>query len=236
MKSWFTFAGERSIEHGLTIEAYPRYIAAERIVEKFTIPGRSGALVRDTGAYSNASVSYEVWCRGDTVVTEFRGIAKWLLSPVGYQRLEDSYDPEVYRMALCANPIEFERTLRRYGRAVIDFDCKPQRFARSGEVATAMTNGGRLQNPGLTALPLLQIAGSGDGEVAIGDYVVTISDIPEDGLTIDCDLQDAWSGTLNMNSLLTLHSEFPKLEPGDSIIAWSGGVTGLTITPRWWYL
>lgn len=234
VKNYFEFAGQKSTDYGLTIEAYPDYIAGERIIEKKKVPGRNGALVFDTGAYSNAAVSYEVWCKGD--YADLRGITRWLMQPNGYQRLSDSYDDEVYRMALCSNPIQFDVMMKRYGRATIEFDCQPQRFFLNGETEIDVSSGTLLTNPGMPALPIITVTGSGAGQITVGAYVVGISDIPTTGLVLDCDLQDAYSGTENKNGLITLSDGFPVLESGENEIAYSGGVTSLKIIPRWWTL
>lgn len=234
VKNYFEFAGRRSTDYGLVIEAYPDYIAGERIIEKKEIPGRNGALVFDTGAYSNATVSYEVWCKGD--YADLREIVRWLMQPNGYQRLSDNYDDEVYRMALCSNPIQFDVMMKRYGRATIEFDCQPQRFLTEGEAGISVSNGAVVFNPGMPSLPLITVSGSGAGRITVGNYVVAISEIPSTGLMIDCDLQDAYSGTENKNSLITLSDGFPVLKSGENEIGYSGGVTSLKMIPRWWML
>ena len=93
-----------------------------------------------------------------------------------------------------------------------------------------------LHNTGMEALPLLQVTGSGAGVLSVGDITVNISNIG-DTLTIDSATQDAYSGTVNKNSVVTLvNGRFPSLPQGDTAITWSGGITAVTCTPRWWTL
>ena len=42
------------------------------------------------------------------------------------------------------------------------------------------------------------------------------------------------TGGTNANALVG--GTWPTLRPGENTISWSGGVTGVTLTPRWWTL
>ena len=143
MNSFFVWAGETSFSKGLTIERCPSFGAGQRIVEKTAIPGKSGDLVFDTGAFSNYIQSYEIWFRDKSagMTSAAKSIATWLLSPLGYQRLEDTYDPDVFRMAVYTGPIEIENWMLTYGRATLDFDCMPQRWLKSGQTPISVQNG-----------------------------------------------------------------------------------------------
>lgn len=136
MMSFFVWDGETSLSKGLTVERCPAFGAGQRIVEKTTVPGKSGDLVFDTGAFSNYTQSYEIWFRDKSagMTSAAKSIATWLLSPSGYQRLEDTYDPDVFRMAVYTGPMEIENWMLTYGRATLDFDCMPQRWLKSGEI------------------------------------------------------------------------------------------------------
>ena len=54
--------------------------------------------------------------------------------------------------------------------------------------------------------------------------------------TIDSELQDAYKGTTNCNSLVTLSNGFPKLIKGENEISFSGGITSVEVIPKWWTL
>ena len=54
-------------------------------------------------------------------------------------------------------------------------------------------------------------------------------------ITIDCELQDAYSGSNNRNSTLTLSGNFPELPAGRTVIAFTGSsVTRVEVIPRWY--
>ena len=68
----------------------------------------------------------------------------------------------------------------------------------------------------------------------IGEYSVQFKNI-EEYVMLDCDTQNAYKGTENKNNTISA-ATFPKLEHGENQIGWSGGITGIEITPRWWTL
>ncbi len=69
----------------------------------------------------------------------------------------------------------------------------------------------------------------------IGRYEIQLSRINE-YVTLDSELQDAFKGSENKNADVTLPDGYPKLPPGATSITFSGGITSVEITPRWWTL
>ena len=237
--SYILFDGKNSLDYSLHIEEYPEYNTAERIIERHQIPGRSGDLIFDTGSYKNVKQKYKVYIKAKPLLSTHqaaRELAEWLQTPGGYKRLEDSYDPEVYRMALFTGPEDVSNWFAKYGRAELEFDCMPQRFLKSGEYLIELKNQAHLFNPGRASSPLILSQGAGAGTITMGEYSIAISNIPYKGLYIDCEKQNAYSDTLNKNDVISLSKGFPVLKPGDTKIGWSGGITKVQITPRWWKL
>lgn len=233
MNSFFVWSGETSFSKGLTIERCPSFGAGQRIVEKTTVPGKSGDLVFDTGAFSNYTQSYEIWFRDKSagMTSAAKDIATWLLSPLGYQKLEDSYDPDVFRMAVFTGPIEVENWMLTYGRATIEFDCMPQRWLKSGQTPISILSGQSILNQWQSTKPLLIL--SGNGQVQIGDSVIEISGT-NGQFYIDCDTENAYQGTENINSNIeVVNNIFPVLSKGQTQITYTG-IDDLQIIPRWW--
>lgn len=235
--NYFVFGGVSCREYGVCIEHCPKFVTGQRVITKQTVPGRSGDLLIDTGAYGNYVQPYEVWFKLPQKNTEqaAKYLARWLLSGRGYLRLEDSYDPEVYRIASFAGPLDVENWMLRYGRATLEFDCKPQRFLKAGEIPVTVQSGQKLLNQWMPALPLIYVVGSGDGQLVVGDSVVDITDMAG-GVTLDCDIQNAYNGTLNLNNNITVSGGWPVLGTGQTLISFSGSITSVKITPRWWTL
>ena len=237
MGNYFFFNGARSIDKGLTIEYCPSVGTGQRVVEKISVPGRSGDLVIDTGAYGNYIQPYEIWfkdkLRGTTRAA--RDIAHWLLSGVGYIRLGDTYDPEVFRLAMFTGPFDVENWMLTHGRATLEFDCQPQRWLKTGQRPVAVQSGQSLINTWQPAKPLIQVTGTGDGTLVVGGSTISISDMTGT-ITLDSETEDAYSGTENLNNNVQVNGGYPILQNGETAVSFSGGITAVQITPRWWSL
>lgn len=86
------------------------------------------------------------------------------------------------------------------------------------------------------AKPFIKVYGSGNGVLTINDSRVTITGMV-DYLHIDCEQQNCYRQLAeNRNNLVSLSDGFPVLKPGDNSIGYSGGITKVEITPRWWRL
>lgn len=152
------------------------YNSPSRDVEMFEIPGRNGAFALDKGRFSNIQVSYPSGI-GTKNEAEFRekieGLRNALSSKVGYQRLEDDYNGEEFRMAVYKGGLDVDPTMLKAGKFDIVFDCKPQRFLKSGEIEQSITSGDTITNPTLfESHPLLLVDGYGD--ININDDVISI--------------------------------------------------------------
>lgn len=237
--SFFIFNGTNSTELGITISEYPETPFPERVIETYQVPGRSGDLVFDTGSYSNVTQSYEAWYKAPKGFTSYdfiRYISKWLLFPTGYQVLEDSCFPDVFRLAMYTGPADIGTFFAKYGKATLEFNCMPQKYLKEGQYPIQIESGMHLYNNWQTAAPLIEIQGTGSGVLSIGDSIVNFSSIPETGLTLDSDTQNIYSGTQNLNNTAQISNDFPMLPPGKTGITFSGGITAVSIIPRWWTL
>lgn len=228
----FTFNGKSTADYGLLVTGRRVFGAPARKVEKFSVPGRNGDILVDTGAYENYIVAYDVALLD--FKTDVRAITNWLLSSSGYSKLTDTYDTTHYRMGACYSSIEYVTTaLNREGTATIEFDCKPQRFLLSGETTTTITaSSATVTNPSsLPSNPLLRVYGT--GTVTVNGTTITVNAV-NSYVDIDCEAQQAYKGTTNCNNDITV-AEFPTLAPGNNTIAKSGP-SKIELTPRWWEL
>ena len=81
--------------------------------------------------------------------------------------------------------------------------------------------------------PVITVYGTGDITLMVGTTIVELEGITG-SITLDSELQEAYSGTTGMNSAMS--GEFPLLKPGMNAISWSGEVSKVEIQPRWRYL
>lgn len=232
MLNFFTLDGKCSKDFGVYISGDGTYNAPERDVETEDIPGRNGNLIIDNHRFKNIELTYPAFIR-----TNFgeaaEAVRAWLGAVAGYRRLEDTYHPNQYRMARFSGNIEFEtRVLNRSGEFDLIFDCKPQRFLKSGEVAIPANKETSVYNPTpFDALPLIRVYGTA-GTLEVGNIAVEIKSI--DGyVDIDSDTQNAYKGTVNCNSNIYA-PDFPILPAGRTGIRFSGNIEKIEIRPRWW--
>lgn len=168
MVNWgkLIFGGVDSSEYGIYITGEAVYNAPERDVEFIEVPGRNGSIAMDKGRYNNISVTYPAGTFGKTQeefresLGEFRNA---ILSQVGYQRLEDSYHPEEYRLGVYASGLEVSAVGQgQAGEFELTFECKPQRFLTIGDYPIPIDSGEYLQNPTpFESRPLLEVEGYG---------------------------------------------------------------------------
>ena len=225
--------GKSSDDVGVIVERYPSVTIPTRKQEKISIPGRSGDLIIEQDAYENYTQRYDIYVSAEQprLTTVSHIVAEWLMMK-GYQRLEDSYWADTFRLACYKGGTSIENVLNRFGRATIEFDCKPQRYYKNGDLPLILENGQQLANPSpFTAKPLLHISGSGSGTVSDGTNTLTLTDC--DDITVDCDIMQIYQGTTNKNSVGS--GSFLALDR-ESTIIWTGGITAVTLTPRWWTL
>lgn len=204
----------------------------EKQVEFFEIPGRSGDLSISQDRFKNKVIPYNCFIR-ENFVDNFNNLMNFLLAQEGYQRLENTKEPDVYRMAQYINELEPDTgAFLKYGSFTLNFNCKPQKWLKTGETPIPVNDSITVINPTYyNAKPLLEVTGT--GTITINDSVLTLD--TNTGITIiDCDMQDAYEGTINRNGNLTIQNGFPVLTSGENEVSVSGCT--INLIPRWWRL
>ena len=233
MIHYLIYNGESSADYDLLVGAQNTFNAPKRSVTKYTIPGRNGDLIKDNGCFENISVPYTIVCKsGFENLAD--SISAWLKSPTSYCRLEDSHHPEYYRMGLVTDAITYTTgALNHSAKATVTFDCKPQKWLTEGERVEKFTSAGTIFNPTkFASKPLIKVYGNGQSTLKIGDYSMSLN--LQAYVTIDSELMDCTRGNMNMNSYVVLTSGFPELKSGMNLITFTGGITSIEITGRWW--
>lgn len=235
-KKTFTFDGTNSERFGLWISGAGTLSNPVRDVEMVSVPGRNGDLEFFNGRYKNVTVMYQA----SGIITDFAAkyadFTSWALGKIGYKRLEDDYHTDYYRMGriLLPSSPNMARNLKA-GHIDISFDCKPQKFLKTGESVITRTSSGKVTNPTIyNSKPLLKIYGT--GKLTIGAYQIELT---QNGTFtfVDCDNMNAYDNSSNMNRYLKVRDDlFPELIPGQNTVTLGTGITKVEITPRWWTL
>jgi len=137
-----------------------------RNVDVIQIPGKDGDIIMDNGRYNNVERSYIIQIHG---VENAKALLGKLSSTVGYKRLTDEYDPDIYFEARLKSVPTIDRWVGEYVRAKVVFDRKPYKKYLSGDIPATIT--GRtwnsrhtyyiveysLNNPGEIAFPVIEL-------------------------------------------------------------------------------
>lgn len=227
------FNNKSSADCRIQVAHPPGYAYPERDYTITHIPGRNGDIIQDNGCYKNVERTYEVSfdVPNEDFATYANAVSAWLHSTTGYARLEDSYEPNYYRMATYQESNIFENLYNQAGTATIVFECKPQRFLKTGDNIITIQNSLTIMNPtGFEAYPLFKVTGT-SGVLTVNGNSITFSSI-DNFVMLDCELQDAYKENINKNS--TISGTFPVLKTGSNTISWTGDISSVTMKPRWW--
>ena len=131
---YFVFNGKKSSDFGVWCSGDGLYRLPERDVEYIAVPGRNGDLAVDNGRWMNVEVTYSCF-----IPKHFRehysDLVSWLASQKGYGRLEDARHPEFYWLARMDADVDPKMVVADDGGTfTLTFNCKPQRFLKSGEI------------------------------------------------------------------------------------------------------
>ena len=231
---------------GIQLQAPIEFSEAVPVVEAQTIPGRNGDLIWETGNYENRSAEAECFCLQKDVEKAISSAGRFLMGKKGYRRLETSDDPDHYWMARVENSPKIAMRLRTLAPFEIGFDCKPQRFLKSGDdpivisVPNAEETHISIYNPyGFTSHPLIEIqSGTSDNApciISCNKRKCKVNRLIET-MFLDSDIQNAYNERGNQNHNITC-TDFIVLEPGENDFSvFSTAPLTVKITPRWWEL
>ncbi len=189
------FGGVDTADYGVWITGEGTFAAPERDVEVVSVPGRNGDLIVDNGRWKNIKVTYPAFIPNafDDLIGPFRSA---ICKKRGYQRLEDTYHPDEFRMAAFSSGLtpKISGSFNRTGDFDITFNCKPQRFLKSGEDPIQLM-------PPIVGNSLLMT----DFIPAVSDLKVTVSFDQSSTLNLTVRKYDA-NGTQLSTEVLTVNS------------------------------
>lgn len=251
-----TFNGKSSRSFSIIVERYPSPNRPARRGTVLQIPGRNGNLVIEDGTYENVTLKFDVYLSAEpaNLYDRAAAVADWLLGSSGYQRLTTEYEPDIFRLARFAGPLDIEAILNSHGRATLEFDCYPQRFESLGHVysdyGSLSSGSATITNTGIMiAKPMIKVTGKGNvvldfasaatGNTTEVDFAFSSSKI--ETIILDCDLHDAYyEDGSNANAAVSFsdaeaslpesydyfYPTFPELTPGKNTVTLSSLSTG----------
>jgi phage-related protein len=230
------FGGKYSDDFGIYVEEPPSYIWPEHSYDHHKVNGKHGDVLTDFDRFENVTKKYKISAYdGSDFYTVARKVSDWLHHGFadGYMRLEDSYEPDCYMLAVYEESNTLENQLGKAGRCEITFNCKPQRFLISGDRKVDIRQSGlTITNPtNYPSSPLIKFYGAGTIHVN-GVEIVVYNNF--NGITFDAETYNAVDSVgNNMNAYIyTLNPV--RLSPGVNTITFDGDIYDLSIVPRWW--
>lgn len=258
---YFIWNNKNSFDFGIIIQSATPHNKPDYDREFVSVPGRNGGYVKSNKRFNNVKITYSCAVlqsnNFNSYHEQIEQIASWLhesSQASSYCKLEDSYNPNKYRLALLKEALELDRDNAIYTFGVV-FDCQPQLYLTAGDNwLDFSTEALTLINPSnYTAQPKIVISGN-TSTTTLSDTLTVdnvsysfkswtgqsslngknyLNDIILDAEIMDCYLSD---GTPCNRYLLTNNTSpdrFIELGKGSHTISHTGNCT-VIIQPRWW--
>lgn len=232
----FTFKGVSASSLGVVVTSLPPITKALKRDEPQPVPGRHGSLHVQDGAYEEILLmisGYLPYEQGVTVAP-MEKIKAWL-NGNGLLTLSDVPDRAYYARVLDA--VSYSPFVVGFSDRVfqVGFWCDP--LAREVEEETiTLYRAQSIDNPGTeTALPKIEVTGTGDILIAVGDIYVQLSGLNGTAV-IDSEIKSVYVQGGGAGGVTLIDRAFPVLPVGETNISWTGNVTSVQVTPRWRWL
>lgn len=225
---------------GLRIESKNVFSGPEYEVDFLSIPGRDGDLIAGSGRFPNIQVTYSVFIPAKTISElsqKITAVKAWLYSGLNsYHTLSDTYNTAFFRHAVFDGKLDIEDELNRIGIFTISFSCKPFRYDAAGTESITLATGEALLNPyPFTSKPILRIEGMGKGALTIqseGSNATWNFTAIDGYIEADSEQMNFYKDAEPKNDTVS-GDGFPLLYPGENTVSFSGGITAVTVIPRW---
>ncbi len=239
--NWFEYKGIRSSDMGLRIEQKDVFSAPQYDVAFKEIPGRDGDVILPNGRFPNVQIAYSVFLPAKTqqeLAEKITAVKAWLYTAQDrYHTLSDTYDTKYFRKAVFAAKLDIEDELNRIGVFTVTFSCLPYRYSTAGSSTVEISQSGQnIVNPtAFASRPYMKVFGNGRGTLAIqsAEQNATWSfEGIDEYIEIDAAQMNFYKDTQPKNDTVTGNG-FPVLNTGENTISFTGGITGVTVVPRW---
>ena len=204
-KKYFIFNGKKSSDFDVWASGLNIFYSPEKRIERIQVPGRNGELLIEDGSFENTELLFKDCFIPRHFSENFTNLSNYLNRQKGYQRLELSWLPDEYRLAAFHGDIEASmKNWNGMGKFDLTFNCKPQRFLKSGEEPIyIMPPLYGNKTPGLnrfsqygTTIRLLKMPASGSVSFKI-NYWSDIEALPSGSISIGTATAVGWEYTLD---------------------------------------
>lgn len=249
--------GVSGAEMGLLFPSPLELSAPEPRVITKSVPGRSGDVHIFDGSYKNRTAYLRGCLYQGFVNSAFDVFNEWLFAKPGYLRLETPAEEGKFLMARVANGSTVLSRANKIAPVEIKFDCKPQRFLKTGEISQTVSKsdlGAALFHnvTKYSSKPLMKInytvktgkgyihIDNGDGYETVNTVSVSTLKLANYGTSVFYDSEidvvyNDYNGGTSYDGVISYDRDV-ILSPGDNRIVLDGDIDSVEITPRWWVL
>lgn len=181
-KDWIVYDGQDLRDFKVYCSGDQTFSSPQRMYDTITIPGRNGDYKRDLKRYGAMDVTYSCWI-GSDFRNNIAALKSFLLSRSDiYCRLEDTYNPERYRLASYEGPLSVKGYYgSTFGQFDLTFKCRPEFWYRDGDIeypiSEAYLLGRGMNNPSpfpSKPLVMVKIGATGNNVTSVVINGVTI--------------------------------------------------------------
>ena len=132
MRSELNYAGKNLSEFGMWFDNSKVYKKPAKRFMGYDIPARNGTLYQSENKFNNVIIEFDCFIK-DNFDQNYNDLVNYLNSFETYQKLVNSYNGNMYRMALFHEAIDVDTgQFLKDGRFKLFFDCKPQEYYADG--------------------------------------------------------------------------------------------------------
>ncbi len=211
---------------GLLISELPPITKPKMRTSVTEIDGKDGDIIEELG-YDAYDKKIKIGLTRnfiiDEIISYFNGSGDLIMSN----------EPDKVYKASIIDDVDYER-LVRFKTATVKFHVQPFKYQNNEKPITLEINEEeniKVNNVGLeTSKPTLILYGTGIVDIYVNGLEIFKINIDEEYVTIDSENEEAYKENFLKNSNMT--GEFPKLNPGENTISWSGNLTKIEIYPK----
>ena len=232
----FGWRGASSDDHGVVVTKLPPVMFPGKRTETIVVPGKSGALHIEDGAWDEMLLPVECYLPYEQGVTvsSLETLASWLQ---GLDWLTLSNRPNRRFRARLTDAVTLSPLMEGFSDRIFALSFWADPFAYEA-VPTVLTRTApfALTNPGTVfAEPVIELTATGDITLTIGDQTISIDGAPGT-VMIDVPAGLIYSGGTNLSGSASTE-DWPLIVPtGTSNVSWTGDVTQMKIQPNWRWL
>ena len=200
------------------------------IIYLIKVPGRDGSLHETDGSYDNYTKTMECAIKKREKIDD---IAAWL---TGSGEIIFSSEPDKVYRVIVSNTISIAQMMRTFQKFQVSFDTYPFKYSVN-KFAEAL----ELEKPAVIlgkgtvhSQPVITVYASGAVTLTINGRAYPLSNV-DDYVTINSEIEECYKGNLNRNNIFSA-DEFPRLDPVENTISWTGAVEKIEVQPNWrWF-